>query len=137
MKKIISIFVFAIIHFSLLAQAPILDSANIVHRDGDTIFYWGGNINYFAPGNSGANVFWDFSNINFTIPVTSPNQLVMSFISAINQFTTYSPNLEQPAPIDPVKSYYFSNSSELSLTGYVMGFGDVIKETFNPRKFIF
>lgn len=137
MKKIISIFVFAIIHFSLLAQAPILDSANIVHRDGDTIFYWDGNINYFAPGNAGANVLWDFSNINFTLPVSNPNQLLMSFISAIFQFTTYSPNLELHAPINPVKSYYFSNSNELSLTGYVKGLSNEIEETFNPRKFIF
>ncbi len=121
MKKIISVLVFLAIQWSAFTQAPVLDSANIVHKDGDSIFSWNGRIDFYAPGNSGANVFWDFSAINFTIPDTNVNQLFYIFV--FSDPPVYRPggcNLVyfSMSPVgNEIKTYFYADINKLELMG--------------------
>jgi len=121
MKKNIQLLIFVFIHLSAFTQAPVLDSANIVHKNGDSIFYWGGYITYYNPGNQGANVLWDFSNINFTIPVTSPSQLIYTFIY-VNPPMYLQPgsnivDYSMSPTGNEVKRFYFADVNKLVCVG--------------------
>ncbi|MCX6230772.1 MAG: T9SS type A sorting domain-containing protein [Bacteroidetes bacterium] len=139
MKKILPILILLSLRLCAFTQAPVLDSANIVHKDGDSIFYWDGNINYYDPGNSGANVFWDFSSVNFTIPVTSPAQLTYSMI--YSDPPTYYPtgcNLVDfsMSPVgNEIKRYYLADINKLVAMGEATT--PVAEAYYLPSRYIF
>ncbi len=67
MKKIYILMIAIFISGIAKAQIPILTQYNTVPVAGDTLISSSHNNDTIMPGLSGANIFWDFSNLNYTI----------------------------------------------------------------------
>ena len=67
MKKIYILMIALFISGIAKAQIPILTQYNTVPVAGDTLILSSNNNDTIMPGLSGANIFWDFSNFNYTI----------------------------------------------------------------------
>jgi hypothetical protein len=146
MKRILILFVylFFISNTESYCQSPVLDSANFTPKDGDTAFFWSGNItNYFNPGLSGANVVWDYSNINFTIPVSNPGQLYYdvldtysdSLILIDSNVTIISTPIVSNNPAG-INMMYFVSSSVFSYNGYYSDCIYNLNSEYVPNKII-
>lgn len=137
MKKLI-IIILLIFSFQVFSQAPVLDSANFSFKVEDTVFSWNGMINnYFNPGVQGSNVYWDFSNINFTIPINNSSQLQYRVYKYVNSFNSNIQTVYQPANGVMITCYdrYLSLLNSVSFFESVcIGTGSAGSSGYMPNK---